>query len=52
MTELLTAIGTLVIVLVGIAMLLQLISVEDAIGCIGRALAALILVIFALCILK
>ena len=52
MTELLTAIGTLGIVLVGIALLLQLISVEDAIGYIGRAVAALLLMIVALCILK
>jgi hypothetical protein len=52
MTELLTAIGTLGIVLVGIALLLQLISVEDAIGYIGRAVAALLLMIVAFCILK
>lgn len=43
MTELLTAIGTLAIILIGIAILLQIASVEDAIGFIGRAVAALVL---------
>ena len=52
MTELLTAIGTLAIILIGIAILLQIASVEDALGFIGRAVAALVLMILALCILK
>jgi hypothetical protein len=52
MTELLTAIGTLGIVLIGIALILQLISVEDALGFVGRAVAAAVLMIMALCILE
>ena len=52
MTELLTAIGTLAIILIGIAILLQIASAEDALGFIGRAVAALVLLILALCILK
>jgi hypothetical protein len=52
MTELFTAIGTLGIVLIGIALILQLISVEDALSFIGRAVAAVVLLILALCILK
>jgi hypothetical protein len=52
MTELLTALGTLGIVLIGIALLLQLISAQDAVGFVGRAVAALVLMILALCILK
>lgn len=52
MTELLTAISTLAIILIGIAILLQIASVEDALGFIGRAVAALVLMILALCILK
>jgi hypothetical protein len=51
MTELLTAIGMLGIVLIGIALILQLISVEDALGFVGRAVAAAVLMIMALCIL-
>jgi hypothetical protein len=52
MTELLTVIGTLGIVLIGIALILQLISVEDALGFIGRAVATAVLMITALCILE
>jgi len=52
MTELLTVIGTLAIILIGIAILLQLTSVEDALLFIGRAVAALVLMILALCIMK
>jgi hypothetical protein len=52
MAELLTAIGTLAIILVGVAILLQIASVEDALGFIGRAVAAVVLMILALCILK
>ena len=52
MAELLTAIGTLAIILIGIAILLQIVSIEQAFGFIGRAVAALVLMIVALCILK
>ena len=52
MTELLTAIGTLAIIVIGIAILLQITAVEDALSFIGRAVAALVLMILALCILK
>jgi hypothetical protein len=52
MTELLTAIGTLAIILIGIAILLQITSVEDALSFIGRSVGALVLTILALCILK
>jgi len=52
MIELLTAIGTLALILIGVAILLRLTSVEDAFGFIGRAVAALVLMTFALCILK
>jgi len=52
MTELLTAIGTLAISLIGIAILLQIVSIEQAFGFIGRAVAALLLMIVAFCILK
>lgn len=52
MTALLIAIGTLAIILIGIAILLQMISIEDALGFIGRAVAALVLMILALCILR
>jgi hypothetical protein len=47
-----TAIGTLALILIGIAIMLQLTSVEDAIGFVGRAVAALVLTVLALCILK
>ena len=52
MAELLTAIGTLAVILVGIAILLQIASVEDALGVLWRAVVALVLMILALCILK
>ena len=52
MTELLTAIGMLGIVLIGVALILQLISVEDALGFVGRAVTAAVLMIVALCILE
>lgn len=52
MTELLIAMGALAVILIGIAILLQIASVEDALGFIGRAVAALMLMILALCILK
>jgi hypothetical protein len=52
MIELLTAIGTLAVILIGVAIMLQLTSVEDAVGFIGRAVAAFVLMIVALCILK
>jgi hypothetical protein len=52
MTEMLTAIGVLAIILIGIAILLQVTSIEDGLGLIGRAVAALVLMMLALCILK
>jgi hypothetical protein len=52
MAELLTSIGTLVIVLVGIAILLQITSLKEVLGFIGRALAACVLTLVVLCILK
>jgi hypothetical protein len=52
MTQLLTVIGTLAIILIGIAVLLQITSIEDALSFIGRAVGALVLTILALCILK
>jgi hypothetical protein len=52
MAELLTSIGTLAIILVGIAVLLQITSVEEVFRFIGRALAVCLLTLVALCILK
>jgi uncharacterized BrkB/YihY/UPF0761 family membrane protein len=52
MVELLTSIATLGIILIGIAILLQVTSIEDLLSLIGRAVAVLVLVVLALCILK
>jgi Na+/phosphate symporter len=52
MTELLAAVGTLAIILIGIAVLLQMISVEDVLRNIGRAMTVILLMLVALCILK
>jgi hypothetical protein len=52
MTELLTSIGTLAIILIGIALLLQITSVEEISDFIGRTVMALALMFVALCILK
>jgi hypothetical protein len=49
---LLTLIGVLAVILVGIAVLLQLISIEEIIAFMGRALAIFVLMLVALCILK
>ncbi len=52
MAELLTLIGTLAIILTGIAILLQITSVKEVSGFIGRAVAAFLLMLVTLCILK
>jgi hypothetical protein len=52
MTELLTVICTLALMLIGIAILLQITSLDAALGFVGRAVAAVVLMIVALCILK
>jgi hypothetical protein len=52
MAELLTSIGTLAIILVGIAILLQITSIEEVLGFIGRAVAVCVLTLLVLCILK
>jgi len=52
MTELLTLTGTLAIILIGIAILLQITSAEDVSRLIGRASAMLMLMLVALFILK
>ena len=52
MTGLLTAIGTLAIILSGIVILLQIISIEEVLSFIGRAAMVLLLMLVALCILK
>ena len=51
-SAMLTVICTLAIILIGIAILLQIPSLEEVLGFIGRAVAALVLMILALCILK
>ena len=52
MAELLTLIGTLAMVLVGIAVLLQIISLEEIFAFMARALAIFALMLVVLCILK
>ena len=52
MAELLTLIATLAIMMVGFAVMLQVTSVEEIFRFIGRAVAAFVLMILALCILK
>ena len=50
--ELLTSIGTLAIILIGIAILLQITSVEQVFGVMGRSVVAFVLALVALSILK
>jgi hypothetical protein len=52
MTELLTLTGALAMVLVGIAILLQITSVEDVFAFMGRAVLALVFALVMLCILR
>jgi hypothetical protein len=52
MIELMTELGTLAMVLVGIAIMLQLATAQDATLFIGRGVAAVVLMVLALCILK
>jgi hypothetical protein len=52
MTALLAAVGTLAVILIGMAVLLQMISIEDVLRNIGRAMTAILLTILALCILR
>ena len=52
MAELLTSIGALVMILAGIAILLQIISVQEIFGFLGRCLAIFVLLLMLLCILK
>ena len=52
MAELLTLIGALVVILAGIAILLQIISVQEIFGFLGRCLAVFVLLLMLLCILK
>jgi hypothetical protein len=52
MAELLTLIGALVMILAGIAILLQIISVQEVFGFLGRCLAISMLMLVLLCILK
>jgi hypothetical protein len=52
MTELLTLIGALVMIPAGIAILLQIISVKEVFGLLGRCLAVFVFMLVLLCILK
>jgi multidrug transporter EmrE-like cation transporter len=52
MTALLTSIGTLVIVLTGMVILLQIATIKEVFGFVGRAVMVLLLTLVALCILK
>lgn len=52
MAELLILIGTLATILVGIAVLLQITSLEEIFGFVGRALAVFVLLLVLLCVLK
>jgi hypothetical protein len=52
MAELLTLIGALVMILVGIAILLQIISVQEVFSFLGRCLAIFVLMLLLLCILR
>ncbi len=52
MAELLTSIATLAIVVIGIAIVLQMTSIQDVLGFIGRAVAAVVVIVLALCFLK
>jgi hypothetical protein len=50
--ELLTLIATLAIVVLGIAIMLQIISVEEIVGVLWRALMVFVLILGVFCILK
>ena len=52
MAELLTLIGALAMILAGIAILLQIISVQEVFGFLGRCLAIFALMLVLFCILK
>lgn len=52
MAELLTLIGALAMILAAIAILLQIISVQEIFGFLGRCLAMFVLMLVLLCILK
>ena len=52
MAELLTSIGTLAIILAGIAIILQITTIEEVFRFIGRALAVCVLMLVMLCVLK
>jgi uncharacterized membrane protein (UPF0182 family) len=51
MAELLISIGALAIILIGIAIILQIISVEEVCALVGRAVMVFVLMLVALCIL-
>jgi hypothetical protein len=52
MAELMTSIGALAIILVGIAILLRITSLEEVFKFIGRAMAVCVLTLVVLCILR
>ena len=52
MTALLSSIGTLAILLIGIFILLQIGTIKEVFGFVGRAVMVLLLTLVALCILK
>ena len=52
MAELLILIATLAIVLIGVALIVQSIAVEDVVRFIGRAFVVVVLMLVVLCILK
>jgi hypothetical protein len=52
MAELLTLIGMLAIILVGIAIMLQITTVEDVLGFMGCAAMVFVLLLVAVCILR
>ena len=52
MVELLTLIATLAIIMVGIAVVLQITSIEEIFRFIGRAVAVVTLMLVVLCVLK
>jgi len=52
MTQLLSAITTLAIVLIAMAVIVRIVSIEDALKMIGRAVLLFILALVAVCILR
>lgn len=52
MSEFLILLGTLAITLIGVAVLVHMVSLEDAFVFIGRGAAALVLMLIALCMLR